>query len=94
LKKRKNSYKALFAALECIAKSTARAEDVKTFLETPEDDPEDLAALDAVWEEEVVTFGPSNGAEEGCSQATNMLERMMREPVGKPTSVSAGQERT
>lgn len=94
LKERKSPYKDLFAALECIAKSTARPEDVKAFLETPEDDPEDLAALDAVWEEEVITFGPSNGTEEGCPQATHMLERMMGEPAEKPTSVSADQERT
>ena len=88
LKKRKSPYKALFAALECIAKSTARAEDVKAFLATPEDDPKDLAALDAIWEEEAVAFGPSNGpssgTEEGCPQATHMLERMMKEPIGKP----------
>jgi len=83
LKKRKSPYKALFAALECIAKSTARAEDVKAFLSTPEDDPEDLSALDAVWEEEAVTFGPGPGAdgEEACPQANQMLEQMMRDPM-------------
>ena len=94
LKQRKSLYKALFAALECIAKSTARPEDVKAFLETPEDDPEDLAALDAVWEEEVITFGPSSGGDEGCPQADNMLERMMKEPQAKTNSVSDSQVRT
>ena len=94
LKQRKSPYKALFAALECIAKSTARPEDVKAFLETPEDDPEDLAALDAVWEEEVITFGPSNGGDEGCPQADNMLDRMMKEPQAKTNSVSDSQVRT
>ena len=85
LKKRKSPYKALFAALECIAKSTARAEDVKAFLSTPEDDPEDLAALDAIWEEEAVTFGPGPnggaGVDEGCPQANQMLNRMMQDPA-------------
>jgi nitrate reductase delta subunit len=28
-------------------------------LSEPDDDPEDLAALDAAWEEEEVTFGPA-----------------------------------
>jgi len=99
LKKRKSPYKALFAALECIAKSTARAEDVKAFLSTPEDDPEDLAALDAVWEEEMVTFGPgANGdadGEESCPQANQMLDQMMREPLkAAPTDASKAQVRT
>ena len=94
LKKRKSHYKALFAALECIAKSTARAEDVKAFLDVPEDDPENLAALDAVWEEEAVTFGPSNGAEEGCPQTAQMLERMMSEPGGKAAAGPDDQVRT
>lgn len=95
LKKRKSPYKALFAALECIAKSTARAEDVKAFLAVPEDNPEDLAALDAVWEEEVVTFGPgASGAEEGCPQANEMLDRMMQDPVKTSPKAVQAQVRT
>jgi nitrate reductase molybdenum cofactor assembly chaperone NarJ/NarW len=99
LKKRKSPYTALLAALECIAKSTARAEDVKAFLSTPEDDPEDLAALDAVWEEEMITFGSgANGDaedDEGCPQANQMLEQMMREPTkAASTDASNAQVRT
>ncbi len=93
LKKRKSPYEALFAALECIAKSTPRAEDVKAFLEREEDDPEDLAALDAVWEEEVITFGPLAGAGETCPQATQMAERMMAEPPVKLGSAPADKVR-
>ncbi len=98
LKKRKSAYQSLFAALECIAKSSARAEDVKAFLSTPEDDPEDLEALDAVWNEEVITFGPgANGdpnAEDGCPQATEMLNRMMQEPVKAQPKAAHEQVRT
>jgi nitrate reductase delta subunit len=99
LKKRKSPYAALFAALECIAKSTARAEDVKAFLSTPEDDPEDLAALDAVWEEEMITFGPGANSDadgkESCPQANQMLDQMMREPTkAAPTDASKAQVRT
>jgi nitrate reductase molybdenum cofactor assembly chaperone NarJ/NarW len=88
LKKRKSPYKAIFAALECIAKTSARAEDVKAFLSTPEDNPEDLEALDAVWEEEVITFGPSASADgdDACPQANQMLEQMMRDPMKAASS--------
>jgi nitrate reductase delta subunit len=40
----------------------------------PEDDPEDLAALDAVWQEAQVTFGPDPNA--GCPVRRDLLARM------------------
>lgn len=82
LKKRKSPYRALFEALECIAKQPAKPADVKAFLETPEDDPEDLAAIDAIWEEEAVTFGPAAGNDEGCPKAADMLNRIMQDAPG------------
>ena len=42
----------------------------------PDDDPTDLAALDAVWEETEVTFGPDPNA--GCPQVRDMLAAMDR----------------
>ena len=39
----------------------------------PDDDPNDLEALDAAWEDKPVTFGPG---EEGCPKVDQMLERM------------------
>lgn len=40
----------------------------------PDDDPEDLEALDAVWEEAQVTFGPDPNA--GCPVSRDILARM------------------
>ena len=43
-------------------------------LATPDDDPTYLEALDAVWEEAEVTFGPDPNA--GCPQVRDMLAQM------------------
>ncbi len=61
LKKRKSIYAKAFWALEKFAKSKPDASLVETILARPEDDPDDLEALDAIWEEEVVTFGGNSG---------------------------------
>jgi len=74
LDRRESPYGAVFAALLQISGARADAGAVEELLERPEDDPEDLAALDAVWEETEVTFGPDpNG---GCPQVRDMLARM------------------
>jgi nitrate reductase delta subunit len=43
-------------------------------LAQPDDDPADLEALDEVWEESEVRFGPDPNA--GCPQAREMLAQM------------------
>ena len=74
LDRRESPYAAVFAALSQIAGARADAGAVAELLEQPEDDPADLAALDAVWEETEVTFGPDpNG---GCPQVRDMLAKM------------------
>ena len=35
-------------------------EDIQALAELPDEDPSDLAALDAQWEDEPVTFGPES----------------------------------
>ena len=49
-------------------------EAVAGLLEVPDDDPDDLDALDEVWEESEVRFGPDPNA--GCPQVRDMLARM------------------
>ncbi|MYF88248.1 MAG: nitrate reductase molybdenum cofactor assembly chaperone, partial [Boseongicola sp. SB0676_bin_33] len=44
----------------------------------PEVDPDNLEALDEIWEESEVRFGPDPGA--GCPQARDLLARI-DEPV-------------
>jgi nitrate reductase delta subunit len=74
LGRRESGYAAAFAALSALAGGHADADAVAGMLAQPEDDPTDLAALDAVWEETEVTFGPDPNA--GCPQVRDMLALM------------------
>ncbi len=58
LRKRGSSYESVMRAILAIAATEARKEDLDAILTETEPDPADLAALDAAWEEEAVTFGP------------------------------------
>jgi nitrate reductase delta subunit len=61
LRKRKSPYEAVFRALVALAKDKPKSEDVAAALQAPDTDPNDLAALDAAWEDEEVRFGPGSG---------------------------------
>ena len=74
LSRRDSSYGAVFAALLQLAGAKADKAAVAELLETPDDDPNDLDALDEVWEESEVRFGPDPNA--GCPQVRDMLARM------------------
>ncbi len=74
LQRRESPYGAVFAALLQLAGSAADRAAVAELLETPEVAPDDLEALDRVWEESEVRFGPDPDA--GCPQAREMLARM------------------
>jgi nitrate reductase delta subunit len=64
LEKRSSVYASVFAALEGMSEQKPDAEVLDAILANPDDDPNDLAALDAAWKDEEVRFGP--GAESGC----------------------------
>lgn len=81
LVRRESGYAAVFAALSQLADTQADAEAVAVILAQPDDDPTDLEALDAVWEETEVTFGPDPNA--GCPQVRDMLANMGR-PSDRP----------
>lgn len=74
LKKRKSPYAAVFAALVDLADTSADAQALSALMAEPEDDPNDLAALDRAWAEDPVSFGPEQAA--GCSKAAEMISRM------------------
>jgi len=74
LARRDSPYGAVFAALFQLAGAQANAEALAELLEQPEVDPNDLEALDEVWEESEVLFGPDPNA--GCPQVRDMLSRM------------------
>ncbi len=64
LRKRESAYEAVFRALVALAKDKPKGEVIAAALQAPDIDPNDLAALDAAWEDEEVRFGP--GAGDGC----------------------------
>jgi nitrate reductase delta subunit len=83
LVRRESRYDAAFAALSQLANVQVDADALAGMLAQPDDDPTDLSALDAVWEETEVTFGPDPNA--GCPQVRDMLALMdTPEPSLKP----------
>jgi nitrate reductase delta subunit len=58
LRKRQSPYEAVFRCLVALASAKPKGEDVASLLQLPDPDADDLAALDAAWEDEAVTFGP------------------------------------
>lgn len=74
LVRRDSAYASVFAALLQLAGVHADSDAVAELLDQPEDDPTDLEALDAVWEESEVLFGPDPNA--GCPQVRDMLANM------------------
>jgi len=83
LLKRESPYAAAFAAMKALAGGDVDEKIVAELLQEPEDDPEDLEALDRIWEEEAVTFGPAGpgGADgqAGCPLAENLVRRFAPE---------------
>lgn len=74
LVRRESGYAAAFAALLQLAGAKPDRQAVAGLLDEPDTDPDDLEALDAVWEESEVRFGPDPNA--GCPASRDMLSRM------------------
>lgn len=64
LRKRQSPYEAVFRALVALSTAKPKDEEVSALLQLPDPDANDLAALDAAWEDEPVNFGPGSG--DGC----------------------------
>jgi nitrate reductase delta subunit len=62
LKKRKTPYSSVFSCAQALAQAKAQPGILAALMGEPDEDPNDLAALDAAWEEEEVTFGPGAAA--------------------------------
>jgi len=74
LRRRESSYAAVFTVLFELAGASADKEALARLLEEPDMPPDDLEALDRVWEESEVRFGPDpNG---GCPQVRDMLAQI------------------
>jgi nitrate reductase delta subunit len=77
LVKRKSDYAAVFQALAAIAGDEPSLKELNELRAAPDDDTNDLEALDAAWEDKPVTFGPGDAA---CPKASSILDRMRADP--------------
>ncbi|MEC5290264.1 nitrate reductase molybdenum cofactor assembly chaperone [Aurantimonas sp. C2-6-R+9] len=74
LTRRETPYAAILVALADLGRAAADTGVAAALLSQKDDDPEDLAALDAVWEEAQVTFAPDPNA--GCPVSRDILAAM------------------
>ncbi|MDP2120642.1 MAG: nitrate reductase molybdenum cofactor assembly chaperone [Hoeflea sp.] len=74
LTRRETPYAAVLTALSDFAQASILTEEAQVLISEKDDDPEDLDALDAVYEEAMVTFGPDPNA--GCPVSRDILARM------------------
>ncbi len=79
LERRESPYAAVFDSLFKLADTKSDLNAIAEMLAEPDDDPADLQALDEVWEESEVRFGPDPNA--GCPQVREMLTRMDLPPL-------------
>ncbi|MDN5788320.1 nitrate reductase molybdenum cofactor assembly chaperone [Pseudorhodobacter sp.] len=74
LTRRDSPYAAVLTAIAALGRATVKDGVAAALLAEPDDNPEDLAALDAVWEEAQVTFAPDPSA--GCPISRDILAKM------------------
>lgn len=82
LVKRGSSYAAIFAALTDVAAADPASAAADALLAEPEVDPDDLAALDAAWEDAPVMFGPE--AANSCKDELVARIRAAKRPAARP----------
>ena len=85
LEKKNSIYANAFKVLESIIATQADPEIVEEILAEPTDDPNDLEALDAVWEEEAVRFGGGMGEEDCGPDRLSRQMRAAKRPAPQPT---------
>lgn len=82
LLKRGSAYEAVFRALLSLAKVKPDQAALALLLAEPDPEPDDLAALDAAWEEEEVLFGPGAAAQCGSDGLAAKLRAARRPAAG------------
>jgi nitrate reductase delta subunit len=68
LKKRESPYSSVSSCAQALAHAKPQTEILAALMGESDEDPNDLAALDAAWEEEEVTFGPAVAAAAQCGK--------------------------
>lgn len=79
LTRRTSPYAAVFEALVAIAEAIPDTGEARALLAEADDNPDDLEALDAVWAEAQVRFGPDPNA--GCPVSRDILAKMAPGPT-------------
>ncbi len=82
LTRRTAPYAAVFAALVTIARRQPDREALAALVQETDEDPDDLEALDAVWEESEVRFAPDPN--QGCPASRDLLARMAAPAAAEP----------
>jgi len=80
LAKRHSPYEAVFRALVALSASAPKRDEVSALLQEPDADATDLAALDAAWEDQPVSFG-AGGDSSGCKDELITRIRAGRRPA-------------
>lgn len=80
LRRRASSYAAILEALSILGGAGGMTASLSGEIE---EDPNDLAAIDAAWESEVVSFAPG-AAKDGCPKVAGMLERLSQARPAAP----------
>jgi len=80
LAKRQSAYGAIMTALLALSKAKPDAAALAALRAEPDPEPDDLAALDAAWTDEEVTFGPGSNIASGIGTgaASCPVDRMAR----------------
>jgi len=78
LHRRQSPYRAVFGALSALAADPADAEALASLMAEPDDNPDDLEAMDKLWAETAVSFGPSDV---GCPKAEALVTAMRPGPA-------------
>ena len=90
LRRNEAPYAPVLHALAELAGASRDTAVVMDLLRQPEADPDDLEALDAVWEAEAVSFGPGAGWQSGDCAAAGAVARVPIPPVPAARSTSNG----
>jgi nitrate reductase delta subunit len=84
LKKRKSAYSSVFSCAQALADGKSQTHVAAALSHELDEDPNDLVALDAAWEEEEVTFGPAAAAQCGKDGLAAKLRAVRRPAPGMP----------
>lgn len=93
LAKRGSRYQAVFAALVALANAQLDEEALAALRAEPDPEPDDLQALDAMWEEEEVRFGPGAAAADCGKDSLVAKVRQARRPAHGVERPPGGQPR-